>query len=252
VRLGLTTLTATETSRLGQVIDSAIARALGDNVPSLAESFTGRTLSDLDVTIDTHSAGSAIVTLNEALPLVHPGDILDIDGTGYPARTVNQSGKQLDLGVPVEDALSGTTIVIKRRSLQLPHSGRVVSVRIGSSNHELPQGTDGHLLYGATSSQPKKAEQRWDGDQDASYLALYPHPSTADTEVRITQLRAIDADADIDASNEVLEFILSYAVVLYHQWTAPGGQLSIVAAQQDKREARDLKRGGSGHHVTSM
>ncbi len=238
-RLGLVSLTTTETNRIDEALNGAVARTYGDGLPGLDESYTGSVQGSLAVTVSAHSGGSATVTLDTTSG-VFPRDFFTLDGTDYLIRGVN--GSDIDLGIPVASTLSGSG-TITRRALELPHSGQVLGVQLvdsygGRPLKPYPQG-DIKAPFDS-GAEPTHFSQHWSADQDKSYLTLYPAPSTSE-QVAVRQRRANAEDADIDAPYSALEHILAIAHILYLTWTGAHDGSGIGMALKDQKETADLK-----------
>jgi hypothetical protein len=228
-RLGLDTLSTVETSRLEEVINAAIALTLSDGVPAMLETVVGVVPGDLSVTVSSHSAGSATVTLSGAPDQTRRGDLfVDLNGDEWPIRGV--SGAALDIGTPAQTSLAGSG-TIKRRTILLPHAGRITHVApAGSGTRPLVAGRWG---FDTESGSASYYQQIWDTGN--SYAIIWPAPASSDRFV-IKQELAVTKDTTIDVPNGVIETILAKAVVLYVAWTS--GQYQPVVRSQ--RDADDL------------
>jgi hypothetical protein len=201
-RLGLDTLSTVETSRLEEVINAAIALTLSDGVPAMLETVVGVVPGDLSVTVSSHSAGSATVTLSGAPDQTRRGDLfVDLNGDEWPIRGV--SGAALDIGT-VAPAGSGTRPLVA-----------------------------GRWGFDTESGSASYYQQIWDTGN--SYAIIWPAPASSDRFV-IKQELAVTKDTTIDVPNGVIETILAKAVVLYVAWTS--GQYQPVVRSQ--RDADDL------------
>jgi hypothetical protein len=233
-RLGLSTLTTPETNRLDEALNGAVARIYGDGFPSLAESYVGSVQGDLSTTITAHSAGTSVVSLASTAG-VFPQDILVVGATKYLVGSV--SGLDIDLGIPVAGTLSGS-VTVTRRALELPHEGTVTQVRVVEGRTLDPLTNADVMAPFDTASEPSHFMQRWSSDQDKSYVALYPAPSTT-TQVVLKQYRANAEDADIDVPYTALEPILNMAHILYLGWSVSLSQAGLVL--RDQAQTADLK-----------
>lgn len=236
-RLGLDTLSTAETSRLEEAVNAAIALVLSDGAPAMEETTVGVVPGDLSVTVSSHSAGSATVTLSGAPAQTRRGDLFtDLNGDTWIIRGV--SGSDLDIGTPAQSSLAGAG-TIKRRTVALPHAGRVTyAAPEGSGTRALRSGRWG---YDTESGTARFYQQIW--DSGSSYLILWPVPGASDRFV-IRQELAVTKDTTIDVPNGVVESILAKAVLLYIAWTS--GQ--YPAAYRSDVDARDLttESGDSG------
>ena len=238
-RLGLDTTTTAEDSRLSEIVNASVAVVLGDYVPGMAEILVGKPAGTLAVTISSHSAGSATITLTGTPADTRRGDIFtDANGVDYIIRSV--ASAVIDVGIPVPDALTGTCSIL-RRTLLLPDHGSVESVRRGTNgNTPLRAGIWGGETNSGT---PSHYQQIWDAGE--SFVLLFPAPTGGTERFIIHQHRALAKDAAIDAPNGVIERILHKAVVMYTALSTG----NYGALEQMHRDAKDLSGESAGGGV---
>ena len=273
-RLGLGMVSSEEEARLGEALNAGIARAISDGVPGLThDTYTGYVLGDLALTgtsatsvgatvIETASSGDNLITAG-----VLPHDIIDVvqSGTTYQflIRDIELEGDKtqdvdtVDVGAPINAAITGDgNSKIIRRGIKLPSSGQVVAV---------------HLIDGAgktarlvcepmrairdpfATGDPRYFEQRWSQTLEASYISLWPAPTTT-TQVTIIQTRFynnLDADdKTLRFPEEALDAVLERARLAYLTWSGDINQVDAVMATDSSRDVSDsLKNSSSTEQV---
>ena len=272
-RLGLGMVSSVEEARLGEALNSGIARAISDGVPGLThDTFTGKVLGDLALTgtsndlngtvIETASSGDNLITSG-----VLPQDIINVVSSGtthqYLIRDIELEGDKtqdvdtVDVGAPINAAITGDgNSKIIRRGIKLPSSGQVIAVhRIGAS------GKTSRLTYEPLhalgdpfeTGTPKYFEQRWSQTIEASYISLWPAPETT-TQITIIQTRfANNLDADdktLRFPEEALDAILERARLAYLTWSGNINQVDAALATESVRDVNDsLKNSGNAEQV---
>jgi len=256
-RLGLGALSSLEQLRLNEALNAAIARALSDGVPGLANNtFVGSPLGDLNLTTATVTVESAVVTITGADLLsrdVMPHDILTFSTTGtqYLVRDV-LTATTLNIGIPAAVSIPEEAAVITRRSLALPSTGQVVSVQptgaVGS-NAGLAREPDLAHRQPFKTGTPCFYEQRYSEAQALSFVSLWPAPTdiTKQYTVRQTQFKTELAD-DADAllfPEEVLDAVLERARDCYLTWTGAANQNDLTASYRALRDTSDALKNSS-------
>ena len=251
--MGIVDVTTLETSRAEEILNASIALVLSEGVPGLQQTMSGYTYGDLSVTISAHSAGSAdvvFVTGSGNLTGVFPNDIfVDASGNEYiihevtDASAAGSSTTAISLGVPVTSALSGAC-TIKRRSLELPHNGQVITVA-NANGYSLDyspltpaEGTYDKRRAGAyTVSYSSKLSK--------SFVTIYPTP-TGDTQFTIIQNRAIADDADYEVPDDQVYPVMMRAISLWRMVNDEQNQVVAGLTEAAKSDASDLTRTNPG------
>ena len=252
--MGLVDASTQETSRVEEVLNASISLVLSEGVPGLQQTMSGYTYGDLSVTIESHSANSADVVFTNGsgnLTGVFPNDIfVDANGNEYIIHEVVSGNRSdgtsttaINLGIPVTSALSGAC-TIKRRSLELPHNGQVITVA-NANGYSLDysplvpaEGTYDKRRAGAyTVSYSSKLEK--------SFVTIYPTP-TGSTQFTVIQNRATADDSNYDVPDDQIYPVMMRAINL---WRVINDEQNAVVAgltQTAKADAEDLTRTNPG------
>jgi len=276
-RLGLGMVSSVEEARLGEALNSGIARAISDGVPGLThDTFTGKVLGDMSVdsTTTTGVGDTVIQTATGGSPSddlvsngVLPQDIINVVDSGtthqFLIRDIELEGDKtqdvdtVDVGAPINAAITGdSSSKIIRRGIKLPSSGQVIAVHRVEST-----GKTSRLTYEPlhalgdpfATGTPKYFEQRWSQTIEASYISLWPAPTTA-TQLTIIQTRfANNLDADdktLRFPEEALDAILERARLAYLTWSGNINQVDAALAAESVRDVSDsLKNSGNAEQV---
>ena len=248
--MGIVDVTTLETSRVEEILNASVALVLSEGVPGLQQSMSGFTYGDLSVLISSHSAGSAVVSFSAGsgdLTGVFPNDIFVAGGDDYIIHEVvdavaGGTTTTINLGIPVTSALSGTC-TIKRRSLELPHNGQVITVaNVNGGKLEYSPLTPAEGLYdtrrGAyTISYSSKLSK--------SFVTIYPTP-TASTQYTIIQNRATADDADFEVPDDQVYPVMMRAISLWRMVNDEQNQVVAGLTQAAKADADDLTRTNPG------
>ena len=197
-------------SQLDEALNSGIQRAIADGVPGLARDiFTTKTWDTTTLTL-THVAGAATAAYAEtAVSNLFNHDIVKSGSDYYIIQGHDKDAKRVDFGSPLPDSISGE-VTVYRRSIELPTSGKLISVFDVTNGQELPYDPlRAHLETGTTGS-PQAYDQRYDTDADKSILSLYPAPDTQ-IFLRIQQQENYTADADLNWPDDAIDAVLERA-----------------------------------------
>lgn len=259
-RLGLGVLSAVETERLNEAINSGLSRAETDNIPGLNRwEMTGSVLGRLDlssVTVTQHSATATVAGVHVQNDHVHPRDILVVvedDGTQTKFLVEDASGSQnILLGIKANRSIAGTSdSYILRRTLELPSTGQIVSI--------LPveaKTADGLAREpGLALRDPFKEgtaryyEQNFSDLHDTSSVSLWPAPTDTTLQWTVTQTQykpRMTSDSDsLEYPEEVLDAVLERARDCYMTWTGAANQNDITASYRALRDTSDALKNSS-------
>ena len=255
-RLGLGVVSSVEQERLGEALNSGLARALSDEVPGLAyDTFVGSTLGDLAVTAAA-AAKSTTVTISGGANLlteeVMPHDILTFGtaGTQYLVQDVLTS-TTLSIGIPATATISAEGATITRRALILPSSGQISqiqpvdkSVSAGLCSEPLIAKTDPFKTGTA-----KYFEQRFSEVQGTSFASLWPAPTDTTKQYTVSQAQfkpALTSDSDtLSFPEEALDAILERARDAYLTWSGSANQNDLTASYRALRDTSDALKNSS-------
>jgi len=244
-RAGFARVSAEALARHEEAIISAAQSVVLDGIPGVSmEVFTAKTFSKLESLADfTHVAGDPIATTTTTLTNVFPGDVLIAGSRKIMVRKiVDGAPKTIHFGAPEETGL-GSSADIVRRSIQLPNSGRVASVRsithgrsldrlALSDLNTLDQGTPGGFM------------QQWSEEGSNSILSLWPAPNSA-MEMIIEQAAApgtMSSSTELSWPDELLDHVLQIAIDRLTGWTPAITEVELAAGSKGAREtaaARD-------------
>jgi hypothetical protein len=252
-RLGLGVLSAVEQERLNEAINSGLARALSDGVPGLSYSmFVGSPLGDLAVTAAA-AVKSTTITISGGANLlteeVMPHDILTFGtaGTQYLIKDV-LTATTLSIGVPAVATISAEAATITRRSMMLPSTGQISAVVPVSGEGLCREPLVAHRDPFKTGT-PRYYEQRYSEGQTASFISLWPAPSTANKQFTIRQAQfktQLSSDSDtLGFPEEVLDAVLERARDCYLTWTGAANQNDITASFRAVRDTSDALKNSS-------
>ena len=248
--MGIVDVTTLETSRVEEILNASVALVLSEGVPGLQQSMSGFTYGELSVTIDAHSAASADVTFTNGsghLYGVFPNDILVAGGEEYLIHEVvdavaGGSTTAINLGVPVPTALSGVC-TIKRRSLELPHNGQVITVaNVNGGKLEYSPLTPAEGLY---DSRRGAYTVSYSSKLAKSFVTIYPTP-TASTQYTIIQNRATADDSDYEVPDDQVYPVMMRAIGLWRMVNDEQNQVVAGLTQAAKDDASDLTRTNPG------
>tara|TARA_R110002020_G_scaffold98582_3_gene234534 strand:+ start:2007 stop:2819 length:813 start_codon:yes stop_codon:yes gene_type:complete len=249
--MGIVDVTTLETSRAEEILNASVALVLSEGVPGLQQSMSGFTYGDLSVTISSHSAGSAdvvFVTGSGNLTGVFPNDIFVAGGEEYiihevvDASAAGSSTTAINLGIPVTSALSGAC-TIKRRSLELPHNGQVITVADTNGNKlEYSPLTPAEGLY---DSRRGAYTVSYSSKLAKSFITIYPTP-TASTQYTIIQNRATADDSDFEVPDDQVYPVMMRAIGLWRMVNDEQNQVVAGLTQAAKDDASDLTRTNPG------
>ena len=250
--MGIVDTTTLEVSRVREILNASVALVLSEGVPGLQQSMTGFTYGDLSVTISSHSAGSADVTFTSAsghLTGVFPNDILVAGGEEYIIHEVvdavasdSPTTTAINLGIPVTSALSGVC-TIKRRSLELPHNGQVITVaNVNGGKLEYSPLTPAEGLY---NSRQGAYTVSYSSKLAKSFVTIYPTP-TASTQYTIIQNRATADDSDFEVPDDQVYPVMMRAISLWRMVNDEQNQVVAGLTQAAKADADDLTRTNPG------
>ena len=251
--MGIVDVTTLETSRVEEILNASVALVLSEGVPGLQQSMSGFTYGELSVTTqDPTAAGSADVVFTNGsgnLTGVFPNDIFVAGGNEYIIHEVvsgsvsdGSSTTAINLGVPVTSAISGAC-TIKRRSLELPHNGQVITVAdVNGGKLEYSPLTPAEGLYDSrrgayTISYASKLAK--------SFITIYPTP-TASTQYTIIQNRATADDADFEVPDDQVYPVMMRAIGLWRMVNDEQNQVVAGLTQAAKVDADDLTRNNPG------
>ena len=265
-RLGLAVVSAAEQSRLGEALNSGIARAISDGVPGLShDTYIGATYGTLGLTDCTVTANSSTVTSincdgatdNIVTHSVFPHDILVVDVGGTQTKFLIRDvlrDVELDIGSPAVASLEGgTDSYIIRRSIKLPSTGQVISVhRLGSSNKTTQLTADPMWALVEpfkTGTSSRYYEQRYSETQGSSFLSIWPAPDDATIQYVITQTRfkaEMTSDSDeLKYPEEALDAVLERARLAYLTWKGTADQVDAAMTGQAVRDTADSLKNSS-------
>lgn len=266
-RLGLGVVSAVESERLGEALNSGIARALSDGVPGLShDTFVGSVYGafDLDSAV-TASTGLTTFTVvgNPLTAKVFPHDILNVVVSGSTTKFLIRDVKdanEVDVGSPVPLTYSGdTNSSITRRAIELPSTGQVVGVwrHSGSDTPRAVRLAQEPLFAHADpfkTGTPRFYEQRFSENQGASFISLWPAPTSNTDQFTIVQTRFItrlDSDSDtLTFPEEALDAVLERARMAYITWVGTHASTKVALASDAVRDSADsLKNTANSNQV---
>jgi len=179
-RLGLAKTVALGDSRITEAINSGIARAYADGVPGLTgQTLLGRTYGDLALTITAHSAGSSILSINTTPDYVFPGDVVTIGSNKYLVAAITTSpANTIDVGIPIEASINGSSITVTRRSIQVP-SGTIYYATLPDSSSNLEPSSRILAQFPTNTGVPQYYTTGYSEGSENSYINLVPAPTSA-------------------------------------------------------------------------
>lgn len=267
-RLGLGVVSSVESERLGEALNSGIARALSDGVPGLSHDlFVGSVYGALATsgTGADVSAGGTTFTLgvNPLTGKVFPHDILNVVESGTTTKFLIRDVKdadEVDVGSPVPKAYNGdTNSTITRRAIELPSTGQVVGVwrHSGSDTPRAVRLAQEPLFAHADpykTGTPRFYEQRFSENQGASFISLWPAPTSNTDQFTIVQTRFIarlDSDSDtLIFPEEALDAVLERARMAYITWVGTHASTKVALASEAVRDSADsLKNTANSNQV---
>jgi len=265
-RLGLGVVATTEKARLGEALNSGIARAISDRIPGLShDTYIGATYGTLGLTDCTVTANSATVTSincddapdDIVTHSVFPHDILVVDVGGTQTKFLIRDvlrDVELDIGSPAVASLEGSTdSYILRRSIKLPSTGQVISVhRLGTSDKTTQLTTDpmwALIEPFKTGTSSRYYEQRYSETQGSSFLSIWPAPNDATIQYAITQTRfkaEMTSDSDeLKYPEEALDAVLERARHAYLTWTGTADAVDAALSTAALRDTSDSLKNSS-------
>lgn len=259
-RLGLGVLSAVETERLNEAINSGLSRAETDNIPGLNRwEMTGSVLGRLDltsVTVTQHSATVTVAGAHVQNDHVHPRDILVVvenDGTKTKFLIEDASGSQnILLGIKANRSIAGTSdSYIIRRTLELPSTGQIVSILPveAKTADGLAREPSLALRDPFKEGTARFYEQNFSDLHDTSSVSLWPAPTDTTLQWTVTQTQykprmASDSDS-LEYPEEVLDAVLERARDCYMTWTGAANQNDITASYRALRDTSDALKNSS-------
>jgi len=252
--MGIVDVTTLETSRVEEILNASVALVLSEGVPGLQQSMTGFTYGELSVTTqDPTAAGSADVVFTNGsgnLTGVFPNDIFVSGSNEYIIHEVvsgsvsdGSSTTAINLGVPVTSAISGAC-TIKRRSLELPHNGQVITVaKTGGGVLEYSPLTPAEGIY--DSRRAGAYTVSYASKLDKNFLTIYPTP-TASTQYTIIQNRATADDSAYEVPDDQVYPVMMRAISLWRMVNDEQNQIVAGLTQAAKDDAADLTRNNPG------
>jgi len=264
-RLGLGVVSPVESERLGEALNSGIARAISDGVPGLThDTFVGSVSGELALTSATIADGGTTVTLVGADPTdtrVYPHDILQVVDSGVTTKFIIRDvvdDNEVDIGAPSPQAFTGdATSVILRRAIELPTTGQIISIHriggIGSSSRLAYEPLYTHDDPFKTGT-PKFFEQRFSAVQNKSFVSLWPAPTEIADQFTIVQthyLSRLDSDSDTLAfPEEALDAVLERARMAYLTWVGVHAPTTVAMAQNAVMDSTDsLKNTSNSNQI---
>ena len=258
-RLGLGVVSAVEQERLGEALNSGIARALSDGVPGLAHDvFIGMPLPEFGLTSATAAAGSSTITLvlDSGSLNAQPHDILVVDVAGTETKFLirkQTAALTVDVGIPATAALSGgTASKLIQRSLRLPSSGQISSVyRVGSAANAQRLSIEPNRAHRDPfeTGAPAYYEQRYDDYNNTSFISLWPAPNNTSDQFAVVQagfLTRLDSDSDtLSFPEEALDAILERSRMAYITWTGAADSVEYSAAIRSVEDTSDSLKNSS-------
>lgn len=246
--VGVVDITKTESARVGEVLNAAVALVFSEGVPGLDLAFTGETPGPANVTIAVHTAGSPLVTFDAAVDGILPRDLFVLAGKTYIILDV-LSTTQISIGSPPLTALTGAGRV-DRRGFALAGSGKVLAV----SGQGSATGTQLAPL-GPVLGLPNKANQKGGGSFSTGYapesgqhfLSLVPTP-TAGARFDVIQGTLPTVGADLNVPGAIAFTILFRAVSLWRAVNDEQNGAVLTAAQMAAKDVSDIRRTAGGSH----
>lgn len=246
-RLGVTVASTAGAALVDECLNAALSKVAGEGAPQWREVYSGHTLAALSTTVSSHTNSSSSAVLASVVG-VYPGDILNdtANNKKFIIRTVNSGSGAVDLGIPVSPSLSGNSVTVTRRSFPLPTSGTVYEVREVDEREPLKEDLLISTRLAFETGQPKYFTQQFGATLSASYISLYPAPSTTGTQFIVVQAKEFAADADIDASEALISYILAEAVKYRRLLAVPVGAQGAAVMADDLRGLRTKSSANAG------
>ena len=240
--MGIVDVTSTETLRVEEILNAAVALVLSEGVPGLQQTMTGVSRGTLAVTVSSHSANSSSVTLAETLTGVYPRDLFEApDGNTYVIADV--TGSVIDLGIPILDALDTSGGTIHRRSFPLPHNGQILSVADAG----------GRSLEPSPLAPTEGSYERGRGMYTVSYchsltssfVTIYPTPA-AGVVFTLIQSKAVDDDTGYAVPDSQVYPVLMRAISLWRMINDEENAVVAGQTQAAKDDSSDINRTNPG------
>ena len=251
-RLGLAKTVALGDSRITEAINSGIARAYADGVPGLSgQTLLGRTYGDLALTVSAHSAGSSIFKINTTPAYVFPGDIVTIGTNKYLVASTGtyfevdaSSDPAIDVGIPIESAIAGSTaITVTRRSIQVPN-GTIYYAALPDSDSHLEPSSRVLAQYPDNTGVPRFYATGYSEGSQSSYLNLIPAPTSATlVSVQCHDFKARSTgSATINIPEAAIDAILERARQAFLGWSGNVGSIEASLAQNATKDTQNQIR----------
>lgn len=253
-RLGIDSASTLEANRVREALNAAISKVASDGQPGISDVFSAQTRTSTALVVSAHTANTTTVTFSTTLSGlgIFPGDWFeDSGGTKYAVYSIDETADQIELGSPVESAISGT-VTCYRTAIELPHAGQVVAVRMEADSLLLGSAPRGPVMWGFETGDPAEFSQRWSESKEKSYISLYPAP-TSSTQVIVQQTKFrgnLSTSSNYNLPETALNAILSEALQIHLAWSNPS---PVEAAVVDK-QVRDFEDGAknSGRQRTPI
>jgi len=247
-RLGLAKTVALGDSRITEAINSGIARAYADGVPGLTgQTLLGRTYGDLALTITAHSAGSSIFKINSTPDYVFPGDVVTIGSNKYLVADTgtypDTSDPAIDVGIPIEASINGSSITVTRRSIQVP-SGTIYYATLPDSSSNLEPSSRILAQFPTNTGVPQYYTTGYSEGSENSYINLVPAPTSA----TLVSVQCHDfkdrstGSTTFNVPEAALDAILERARVAYLGWSGAISQTEASMALQSKEDTQNQIR----------
>ena len=244
-RLGLAKTVALGDSRITEAINSGIARAYADGVPGLTgQTLLGRTYGDLALTVSAHSAGSSILTINITPAYVFPGDIATIGTNKYlVSSVVVDSPFKIDVGIPIEASVNGSSITVTRRSIQVPN-GTIYYAALPDSDSHLEPSSRVLAQYPDNTGVPRFYTTGYSEGSQSSYLNLVPAPTSATlVSVQCHDFKARSTGSTtLNIPEAAIDAILERARLAYLGWSGSISQTEASMALQSTTDTQNQIR----------
>ena len=244
-RLGLAKTVALGDSRITEAINSGIARAYADGVPGLTgQTLLGRTYGDLALTISAHSAGSSILTINTTPTYVFPGDIVTIGANKYlVAATTTSPANTIDVGIPIEASVNGSSITVTRRSIQVPN-GTIYYAALPDSDSHLEPSSRVLAQYPDDTGVPRFYATGYSEGSQSSYLNLVPAPTSATlVSIQCHDFKARSTGSTtINIPEAAIDAILERARLAFLGWSGAVNQTEAAMANAAANDTQNQIR----------
>jgi len=247
-RLGLAKTVALGDSRITEAINSGIARAYADGVPGLTgQTLLGRTYGDLALTITAHSAGSSIFKINSTPDYVFPGDVVTIGSNKYLVADTgtypDTSDPAIDVGIPIEASVNGSSITVTRRSIKVPN-GTIYYAALPDSDSHLEPSSRVLAQYPDNTGVPRFYATGYSEGSQSSYLNLIPAPtSTTLVSVQCHDFKARSTGSTtINIPEAAIDAILERARQAFLGWSGSISKMEATMVGQSTGDTQNQIR----------